>query len=247
MPALAKAKRFEDGVVSAPCRRCEDCDSVLEDRPCIKYCDPCRSARRRKKTKYFFTPRMDEAIAAAYSERADARGSHKIPNLTELAENWRMPKFAVVKRAGNLGLARIKESAWSEQELQIMRLYSWMTVASIAKKLRARGFKRSATAVKLKLRRTNTRREENTDYYTARGLAECFGVDSHAITKWINRGLLTAGRQNSEGSRFIYLIHEKDVYKFVLQNPMEYDLRKVDQLWFLDMITNGKIGNGTGL
>lgn len=39
----------------------------------------------------------------------------------------------------------------------------------------------------------------------------------------------------------MYLIHESDVYKFILARPLEFDIRKVDQLWFLDLVTEGKI------
>lgn len=39
----------------------------------------------------------------------------------------------------------------------------------------------------------------------------------------------------------MYQIHESDFRKFVYARPMEIDLRKVDQLWFLDFITEGKI------
>jgi hypothetical protein len=31
------------------------------------------------------------------------------------------------------------------------------------------------------------------------------------------------------------------VQRFVLEHPSEIDLRKVDQLWFLDMLTNGLV------
>jgi hypothetical protein len=63
------------------------------------------------------------------------------------------------------------------------------------------------------------------------------------VTRWINAGQLKATlrgtardeRQNGD----IYLIREKDVRRFVLEHPSDIDLRKVDQLWFLDMLTNG--------
>ena len=63
------------------------------------------------------------------------------------------------------------------------------------------------------------------------------------MTRWIARGRLEADsrgaawgkRQNGDS----YLIREKDVRRFVLEHPSDIDLRKVDQLWFLDMLTNG--------
>jgi hypothetical protein len=39
----------------------------------------------------------------------------------------------------------------------------------------------------------------------------------------------------------IYLIREKDVRRFILEHPTEIDLRKVDRLWFLDLLTNGLV------
>ena len=51
------------------------------------------------------------------------------------------------------------------------------------------------------------------------------------------RGTARTERQNGD----IYLIHERDVRCFILEHPMDIDLRRVDQLWFLDLITNGLV------
>ena len=34
---------------------------------------------------------------------------------------------------------------------------------------------------------------------------------------------------------------EKDARRFILEHPTDIDLRKVDQFWFLDVITNGLV------
>ena len=34
----------------------------------------------------------------------------------------------------------------------------------------------------------------------------------------------------------IYLLYEKDVRRFILEHPTDIDLRKVDQIWFLDYV-----------
>lgn len=39
----------------------------------------------------------------------------------------------------------------------------------------------------------------------------------------------------------IYLIQERAIRRFILEHPTEIDLRKVDQLCFLDVITNGLV------
>ena len=82
-------------------------------------------------------------------------------------------------------------------------------------------------------------------FYSPSGLAQGLGIDSHAVTRWIKSGYLKAKfrgtarteRQNGD----IYLIHEKDVRRFILEHPTDIDLRSVDQIWFLDLITNGLV------
>jgi hypothetical protein len=51
------------------------------------------------------------------------------------------------------------------------------------------------------------------------------------------RGTARGPQQNGDS----YLIQEKDVRRFILEHPTEIDLRKVDQLWFLDLLTNGLV------
>jgi len=60
------------------------------------------------------------------------------------------------------------------------------------------------------------------------------------VTRWIKSGHLKArfrgtartAQQNGDS----YLIQERDVRRFILEHPTEIDLRKVDQLWFLDYV-----------
>jgi hypothetical protein len=73
--------------------------------------------------------------------------------------------------------------------------------------------------------------------------AQAVKIDPHALTRCINAGRLkTALRGTARGERQngdIYLIRERELRCFVLEHPCEIDMRKVDQLWFLDMLTNG--------
>jgi hypothetical protein len=77
-------------------------------------------------------------------------------------------------------------------------------------------------------------------FYSASGLAQALGIDSHAVTRWIKSGHLkakcrgTARTEQQNGD--IYLIHEKDVRRFILEHPTDIDLRRVDQIWFLDYV-----------
>jgi hypothetical protein len=152
-----------------------------------------------------------------------------------------MPHWALKKRARELGLARTKEQPWSEPELAILARYAWMSDERIRLKLKAAGYARSATAIHLKLRRMQFKRNGN--FYSANSLAQALGIDSHAVTRWIKSGHLKAKlRGTARGPQQngdIYLIHEKDVRRFILEHPTDIDLRKVDQLWFIDLLAAG--------
>ena len=80
-------------------------------------------------------------------------------------------------------------------------------------------------------------------FYSGKGLADALGIDSHVVTRWIKAGHLRpqfrGTKRTKQQGGDTYLIREKDVRRFILQHPTEIDLRKVDQLWFLDLISNG--------
>ena len=141
-----------------------------------------------------------------------------------------------MKRARALGLSYVKELPWSEAELRILERWAWMSDERIRLKLKAAGFARSATAVHLKLRRM---RFKSGLWYSASSLASAFGVDSHQVTRWIGTGLLRAQRRGTarmpQQGGDTWLILEKDVVRFIRENAAAYDLRRVDQVWFLEL------------
>ena len=125
--------------------------------------------------------------------------------------------------------------------MEILARYAWMSDERLRLKLKAAGYTRTATAIHLKLKRMAFKKGGG--FYSANSLAQALGIDSHAVTRWIRAGRLKATlRGTARGERQngdIYLIREKDIRRFVLEHPSDIDLRKVDQLWFLDMLTNG--------
>ena len=110
---------------------------------------------------------------------------------------------------------------------------------------KAAGYSHTVTGIHLKLKRMRFWFKHDGSFYSAYSLAQALGIDPHAVTRWIKSGHLKAkfrdaarGPQQKGDS---YLIQEKDVRRFILQHPTDIDLRKVDQLWFLDVITNGLV------
>ena len=194
-----------------------------------------KAGRRRK---YIFTAQIDQRIRKIYLSHPDAKTR---PGIRQLAEQFGIPHWALKRRARELGLARTKEKPWSEPELATLARYAWMSHERIRLKLKAAGYARTVTGIHMKLRRMRFKCDPN--FYSGKGLAQALGIDSHVVTRWIKSGHLKAqfrgtSRSEQQGGD-IYLIREKDVRRFILEHPAEIDLRKVDQLWFLDLITNG--------
>jgi hypothetical protein len=109
------------------------------------------------------------------------------------------------------------------------------------------GTNRTVTAICLKRKRLRLR-TRNGDGYTANSLASLFGVDSHKVLRWIKQGWLSAHRRGTRRTELqggdSWWIPHASVYRFALEHPEEYLLRSVEQLWFLDLISGGRICNG---
>jgi hypothetical protein len=196
--------------------------------------------RAKSRRKYVFNDQIDQFIREVYLGHRDAR---KRPGIQLVAKKLGMPHWALKKRACELGLARTKELPWSEPELAILSRYAWMSDERIRLKLKAAGYCRTVTGIHLKLKRMRFKHDGS--FYSAYSLAQALGIDPHAVTRWIKAGHLKAKfrgtartpQQNGDS----YLILEKDVRRFILEHPTDIDLRKVDQLWFLDLLTNGLV------
>ena len=188
--------------------------------------------------KYVFTDQVDQLIREVYLNHRNAKTR---PGIRLLSKKVGMPHWALKKRARELGLVRTKELPWSEAELGTLARYAWMSDERIRLKLKAAGHSRTVTGIHLKLKRMRFKHDGS--FYSAYSLAQALGIDPHAVTRWIKGGHLKAKRRGTARTERqngdIYLIHEKDVRRFILEHPTEIDLRKVDQLWFLDVLTNG--------
>jgi hypothetical protein len=213
------------------------CSPMISSK-CVATCGNRLKAHRRRK--YVFTAQIDQLIREIYLSQPDAKTR---PGIRVLAKKVGMPHWALKKRARVLGLARTKEKPWSDAELEILARHAWMSDERIRLKLKQAGYTRSATAVHLKLKRMKFKHDGN--FYSANSLANALGIDNHVVSRWIHSGHLKAqprGTARGEAQHGdAYLIHEKDVRRFIIAHPTDIDLRKVDQLWFMDLITNGLV------
>lgn len=92
---------------------------------------------RRKRPKYCFTAAVDEEIPHAYHLYVDHNNRKAIGSC---ARKLGLPKWLVSRRGGALGLARVKEPAWSAEEVALLKRWGHLTDAVIQGKLKAAGF-----------------------------------------------------------------------------------------------------------
>lgn len=222
---------------------CETCGGQT-GRKRAKYCDEHRPTRKSNR-KYKADERTAELIREAYSRGAAARGTQtgRKSFLTHLAQKLGWPYWAVQSEARRLGVTRSKESNWSKEELDILERNAHWTPSTIRKRLKERGYNRSVTAIEVKRYRLSFFRSK--EFLSAYDLAiNCFRVSAEVVTRWIKQGWLRAMERkdvNRSDCTFFWIKPEW-IYEFVLKHPLVFDIRKVDQLWFIDLLTQGKAG-----
>jgi hypothetical protein len=177
--------------------------------------------------KWFWTEAMDACLVRTYDPTVRGRSQ-------EIARRLRMPRWAVNRRAVALGLSRPKDRPWTAQE----EAYLEGNFHHVSVKALARRLGRSPTAIKLKAKRLGLRKYD--EGYTASSLAEALGVDPHWVLARIRSGKLRASHRHTERTAEqggdSWLITDEAVVEFLREHPYDVDLRKVDSLWFMDLI-----------
>ena len=175
---------------------------------------------------------LDERAESLLNRHYDSRTE----TITVLARTLGVPRHTVKRWAQVLGLARTKERPWSDDEVRYLEShYHRLHILTMARHL-----KRSGTAVALKAKRLRIRKCG--EGYTATGLAVALGVDSHKVIGWSESGKLRAERRRTDRENDPYLILDEDVRKFIMRHPLEIDMRKVDGVWLIDVLTSDRPG-----
>jgi hypothetical protein len=147
------------------------------------------------------------------------------------------PRWWVSKRALALGLVapRFKELDWTQVELTLISDNPHKSASTLRKMLAKRGYKRTETAIIVKLKRLAL---DTTDphHMNANQVAQAFGVDRKTISLWIGKGLLKAKRREKTETDDFWHIHRRDIRSFVANNAATIDIRKVDKFWFVDLL-----------
>lgn len=191
------------------------------------------------KWKYRPTALIDSLIRDAYLRQRTGDRSALASATRQLG--W--TRSAVCKRGAELGIARTKEKAWSEPEQQLLEQFGHLAPTGIQRKLNEAGFSRSIAAIQVKINRN--RIKSNLDGYSACQLADALGVDVRKVLRWIQQGFLKAERRGTQRmpqqGGDIWWISDRGVRRFVLRFPQEIDLARVEKIWFLNLLTDGKL------
>jgi hypothetical protein len=190
-------------------------------------------------SKYRSTPQSDGLIRGAYLRQR--QGDRSALKMVSRELGW--PRSAVSKRGAALGLARVKEKEWSEEELRLLGRFGHLTPGGIQRKLAEAGFARSVAAVQVKLQRD--RIKSNLEGYSACQLADALGVEVRKVLRWIQQEALSAERRGTARTEAqggdTWWISDRNVRRFVLRFPQEIDLARVEKMWFLNLLTDGKL------
>lgn len=191
------------------------------------------------KRKYKPTPAIDEVIRSAYLEQR--QGDRNALKRASQSLGW--SRSAVCKRGAELGISRAKESPWATREEELLEQFGHLAPSGIQRQLGRYGYQRTIAAIQVKLQRCRIKR--NLDGHSACSLADALGVDVHRVLLWIQRGLLIAERRGTDRTRTqggdVWWIANHRVRRFLLRAPEEIDLARVEKIWFLDVITGGKL------
>jgi hypothetical protein len=210
-------------------RTCEDCG---RDYLCwreSRWCTHCRWRHRgRKPKKYVWTPELDALLRQHYDGRIKGRAA-------EVAAKLGWPRWVITKQAAALGLCYPADRRdWTKKEESFVSWHAgYRTVNWMSKQL-----KRSLSSVVLKLKRMKISRRIRKGY-TMRDLEACFGIDHHGIEKWVRAGQLQIRKRNTKRPLDIWWVEDAQILAFIQAHPMVFRLDKVDQRWFMDLITNG--------
>jgi N6-adenosine-specific RNA methylase IME4 len=136
---------------------------------------------------------FESVIDAPVGKHSAKPGTPRKGGLSKLAHQLRRPASWVSSRARQLGCVapRFRDPPWSDAEIDLLRRHAAKIPNTIARILRQSGYKRTAGAVSNKLVKLRCERiDEN--HYSATALAGLFGVNQHAVSSWIKKGLLIA-------------------------------------------------------
>lgn len=155
------------------------------------------------------------------------------------------------RRAAELGLIRIRERyRWSDNELSIVEAFAHCALETIQRKLvgiSPKGCKRTRAAIANQIHSMQFR--SNLNGLNHAEVAKALGVSVYLVHQWREQGLIQGKRIPSINQHRIehtpredaspWFYHNEDLFVFLLTHGRLYDLRRVNQHWYVDTMLYG--------
>lgn len=190
-----------------------------------------------------FTPEEDERILAFYNspDYADTRKKKNgITTLKQLAKEFNIDSDSIRLRAANLGFTNFKkpkEKNWSEAEYKLLEECAGKyNPRKIEKIFREHGYTRGYIAIGIKITRQNlSRLLDGSADMNLKTLSKFMGVEPHYFYDNNRFEKLMAYEENNQ-----WIISKENVRNYLINNPLDYALRKVDASWFVNLLANNE-------
>lgn len=147
--------------------------------------------------------------------------------------------------AAKQGWVEPKEPVWSRVELKLLEKYAHLSPVVIQRRFVTAGFTRTVTSIRIMRKRRRVHKVA--PYYSANAVTTLLGIDGHKfdrdwLLKFPNELPFEVKGEAKRGQRpDIKLFHIDTLREFFWNHPEEIDLAKVDKIWFLWLITSGKV------
>jgi hypothetical protein len=160
-------------------------------------------------------------------------------NLQRISARTGIPKDRLKGEARKRGWrTQGQRRAWTPREIAYLReVLGKLSVTRIARNL-----KRSHASVKCQVGKLKLS-QRLTGGYNVSDLCELFGLSHTRIESWVKRRLL--GEPQGHGGHGGNLrFDETAVVRFIREYPHEYDLGRLDQSWFKELVFDRWLGGG---
>lgn len=200
-----------------------------------------------------WTPEEDEKILNFYNSDYYKNPQNKnLKNpytMKDLCKDLKVKdKKTIVKRASELGFKNFsmpKQREYSDEEKELLKsCVGKYQTSKIQKIFKEHGYSRSIIALNIEIQRLKLSRKLNgKNELSLRMLAEAFGVDTHFFSDSKERiNALNPTKTNRE-----LIFTRENIKKYVIENPYDFNLGKVDNKFFIELLTGATNDNNNQL
>jgi hypothetical protein len=173
---------------------------------------------------YRFTEETRQELRAAYA----GGKAQRTQGLDRLCARTGWPRHAFKREALRLGIAEHWRKWTPAEEAYVRERAGQISVRQIAKQMG-----RPVDSVVARIERMQLSRRV-AEGYCVMDLCTVFGVRSTTIKSWMRRGLL--GKVHEVCGSAGHRVTATNVMRFIRRHPHEYNLNRVDQVWFKSML-----------